>query len=67
MLFRRGLVNRRRKTHGEKKRSPWLPRLSSTLGVSEPYVVDIRAGRRVPHPRHWQTLAGLVGIEPKMS
>ncbi len=39
--------------------------LSSTLGVSEPYAVDIRAGRRVPHPRHWQRLAGLVGIEPK--
>ncbi len=34
--------------------------LSSTLGVSEPYAVAIRAGRRVPHPRHWQTLAGLM-------
>ncbi len=34
--------------------------LSSTLGVSEPYAVDIRAGRRVPHPRHWQTLAEIV-------
>ncbi len=41
--------------------------LSSTLGVSEPYAVDIRAGRRVPHPRHWQTLAGLVGVESKGS
>ncbi len=36
--------------------------LSLTLGVSEPYAVDIRAGRRVPHPRHWQTLAGLAGV-----
>ena len=39
--------------------------LSSTLGVSEPYAVDIRAGKRVPHPRHWQALAGLVGIQMK--
>ena len=39
--------------------------LSSTLGVSESYTLDIRAGRRVPHPRHWQTLAQLVGIERK--
>ncbi len=36
--------------------------LSTTLGVSEPYAVDIRAGRRVPHPRHWQTMAGLVRV-----
>ena len=31
--------------------------LSSTLGVSEPYAVDIRAGKRVPHRRHWQAVA----------
>jgi hypothetical protein len=31
--------------------------LSSTLGVSEPYAADIRAGRRRPHPRHWEALA----------
>jgi CRISPR-associated endonuclease Cas1 len=36
--------------------------LSSTLGVSQPYAADVRAGRRSPHPRHWQALAGLVGI-----
>jgi CRISPR-associated endonuclease Cas1 len=36
--------------------------LSSALGVSESYAADIRAGRRRPHPRHWQTLAQLVGI-----
>ena len=36
--------------------------LSSTLGVSEPYAADIRAGRRRPHPRHWQALAGLAGV-----
>jgi CRISPR-associated endonuclease Cas1 len=36
--------------------------LASTLGVSGPYAADIRAGRRRPHPRHWQTLAELVGV-----
>jgi CRISPR-associated protein Cas1 len=36
--------------------------LASTLGVSESYAADIRAGRHRPHPRHWQTLAELVGI-----
>ena len=41
--------------------------LSSTLGVSEPYAVAIRAGRRVPHPRQWLALAKLVGIELKMN
>jgi CRISPR-associated endonuclease Cas1 len=47
-----------------------LPRLSgltvrviaSALSISEPYATDIRAGRRVPHPRHWPTLAKLVGV-----
>ncbi len=36
--------------------------IASVLGVSEPYAADIRAGRRCPHPRHWQALASLVGI-----
>ncbi len=36
--------------------------LASTLGISIPYAVDIRSSRRVPHPRHWQTLARLVGV-----
>jgi ribosomal protein L37E len=39
-------------------------RICSTLGVSEPYSSDIRAGKCVPHPRHWQVLAQLVGIAP---
>lgn len=34
--------------------------LASTLGVSEPYAADIRAGRCRPHPRHWLALAGFV-------
>lgn len=32
----------------------------AALGVSEPYSSDIRSGKRVPHPRHWQALAELV-------
>jgi CRISPR-associated endonuclease Cas1 len=38
--------------------------IRKALGVSEPYAADIRAGRRRPHPRHWQTLAELVGVSP---
>jgi CRISPR-associated endonuclease Cas1 len=36
--------------------------ISSTLGICESYAADIRAGRHRPHPRHWQTLAKLVGV-----
>jgi selenocysteine lyase/cysteine desulfurase len=36
--------------------------ISSALGISEPYATDIRAGKRCPHPRHWQILARLVGV-----
>jgi hypothetical protein len=35
--------------------------LALALGVSIAYAADIRAGRRRPHPRHWQVLAELVG------
>jgi hypothetical protein len=31
----------------------------STTGC---YAAYIRAGRHRPHPRHWQALAGLVGV-----
>ncbi len=41
--------------------------LSSKLGVSESYAADIRAGRYRPHPRHWLTLAGLVGVSSRTS
>ena len=34
--------------------------IASALRVSEPYARDIRAGRRRPHPRHWEKLAELV-------
>ena len=36
--------------------------LSSKLGVSAPYAVDIRSARRIPHPRHWLNLAKLMGV-----
>jgi CRISPR-associated endonuclease Cas1 len=39
-----------------------LAALSSKLGISVPYAVDIRSARRVPHQRHWPTLAQLVGV-----
>jgi hypothetical protein len=38
-----------------------VPAIATALGVSEPYATDIRAGRRIPHPRHWEKLARLVG------
>jgi len=30
--------------------------ISTVLGVSEPYAAEIRAGRYLPHPRHWLKL-----------
>ena len=39
-----------------------VPTISAALGISEPYATDIRAGRRVPHPQHWLTLAKLVSV-----
>ena len=38
-----------------------VPTISSALGVSEPYVANIRAGRYLPHPRHCLKLARVVG------
>lgn len=39
--------------------------ISTALGISEAYASGIRAGRRRPHPRHWQNLAKLVGVSDK--
>jgi CRISPR-associated endonuclease Cas1 len=36
--------------------------LASKLDISIPYAVDIRRGRRVPHPRHWRMMASLIGV-----
>jgi CRISPR-associated endonuclease Cas1 len=41
-----------------------VPVLASALGISEPYGAEIRAGRYLPHPRHWLTLARLVSVSP---
>jgi len=42
-----------------------VPAIKIALGISEPYATDIRAGRRIPHPRHWHALAQLSGVDPK--
>jgi hypothetical protein len=39
-----------------------LAALKSALGISRPYAINIRSGRRIPHPRHWETLAALSGV-----
>ena len=42
-----------------------VPAISSALGLSVPYAAEIRAGRQLPHPRHWITLARLVSVPQK--
>jgi hypothetical protein len=45
-----------------------LPRLKAlpiatiqrSLGIAQPHCAAIRAGRRIPHPRHWEKLRALV-------
>jgi len=39
-----------------------VPAIASAMGLSVPYAAEIRAGRQLPHPRHWLTLAALVGV-----
>jgi hypothetical protein len=39
-----------------------VPAIASAIDVSLPYATDIRAGRRRPHPRHWQALAKIVNV-----
>ena len=41
-----------------------VPAIASALGLSRPYAAEIRAGRKLPHPRHWEKLAKLVGVAP---
>jgi CRISPR-associated endonuclease Cas1 len=40
-----------------------VPAIRAAIGVSKSYATDIRSGKRLPHPRHWQTLAHLVRLE----
>ena len=37
------------------------PAIASALGISQAYAAEIRAGRYLPHLKHWQTLARIVG------
>jgi CRISPR-associated endonuclease Cas1 len=39
-----------------------LPTLMAAMGISKPYAINIRSGKRVPHPRHWKALAQLTGV-----
>jgi CRISPR-associated endonuclease Cas1 len=39
-----------------------IAKIASTLGISESYAADIRAGRRRPHRRHWQKLTELTTL-----
>jgi CRISPR-associated endonuclease Cas1 len=36
--------------------------IRAALGVSKGYATNIRSGKRLPHPRHWQPLAQLAGL-----
>jgi CRISPR-associated endonuclease Cas1 len=44
-----------------------VPTLAHALKVSEPYAAKVRKGQHVPHPMHWQALAGLVGVSGESS
>jgi hypothetical protein len=44
-----------------------LSKFAKSTSVSIPYASDIRNGKRGPHPRHWQALAGLVGVSNSRS
>lgn len=39
-----------------------VPALAKTMNVTEPYAAEVRKGRHVPHPMHWQALAKLAGV-----
>ena len=36
--------------------------IAELIHISMPYAALVRAGRRRPHPRHWQALGALVGV-----
>jgi CRISPR-associated endonuclease Cas1 len=40
-----------------------VPTLARTMNVTEPYAAEVRKGRHVPHPMHWEALAQLVGFK----
>jgi len=43
-----------------------VPTLAETMNVTEPYAAEVRKGRHVPHPMHWQALAKLVGVSGQL-
>jgi CRISPR-associated endonuclease Cas1 len=44
-----------------------VPAIATALDISRPYATDVRTGKRVPHPRHWVTLARLAGVSAEIS
>lgn len=42
-------------------------RIRSALGISKPYTSYIKEGKRIPHRRHWETLARLAGVSAEIS
>jgi CRISPR-associated protein Cas1 len=39
-----------------------VPIIRASLGVSKSYATNIRRGKVIPHPRHWEVLARLVAV-----
>jgi hypothetical protein len=39
-----------------------VPAISAALGLSVPFAAEIRAGRQLPHQRHWQTIARILDV-----
>jgi hypothetical protein len=44
-----------------------VPVIATALGISEGYAGDIRADRRIPHPRHWLAFGRLVSVSANSS
>jgi CRISPR-associated endonuclease Cas1 len=42
-----------------------VPAIRKALDISKAYATNIRIGRQLPHPRHWRSLAQLVGINER--
>ena len=40
--------------------------IASALGITWAYAAEIRKGNGLPHPRHWLTLAELVGVSSSL-
>jgi CRISPR-associated endonuclease Cas1 len=40
-----------------------VPAIRAALSISKAYASNIRCGKRVPHPRHWQKLAAILNLK----